>query len=42
MPRTPRIAPGDVVFRVLNRANAQATVFGTDEDYREFEAVLAE
>jgi hypothetical protein len=31
MPRMPRIAPGDVIFHVLNRANAQATIFGTDE-----------
>jgi putative transposase len=42
VPRTARIAPGDVVFHVLNRANARAQIFGSDQDYLAFERILAE
>ena len=42
MPRAARIAPGGMVFHVLNRANAQAQIFSKDEDYAAFERVLCE
>lgn len=42
MPRTARVAPGGVIFHVLNRANARATIFTGDGDYAGFERVLAE
>ena len=42
MPRTARIAPGGMVFHVLNRANARARIFGKDADYAAFERVLCE
>ena len=41
MPRTARIAPGGVVFHVLNRANARATILARDADYAAFEEVMA-
>jgi putative transposase len=42
MPRTARIAPGGIVFHVLNRANARARIFENDGDYLAFENVIAE
>ncbi|MHC4253560.1 MAG: transposase [Planctomycetota bacterium] len=42
MPRSARIAPGGVVFHVLNRAIGRTTVFETDRDYDAFERVMAE
>ena len=42
MPRTARIAPGGVVFHVLNRANARATIFEDDDDLMAFERVETE
>lgn len=33
MPRAARIAPGGMVFHVLNRANAGAEIFRKEEDY---------
>jgi putative transposase len=42
MPRTARIAPGGVVFHVLNRANARSPVFDDDGDYAAFLKALAE
>jgi putative transposase len=42
MPRTARIAPGGIVFHVLNRAVAGAHIFETDGDYAAFVQVLAE
>ena len=42
MPRTARIAPGGMVFHVLNRANARARIFGKDADYAAFEKVMKE
>ncbi len=42
MPRTARIAPGGVVFHVLNRANARATIFEDDDDFMAFERVMAQ
>ncbi len=42
MPRTARIAPGGMVFHVLNRANARARIFGNEADYAAFERVMKE
>jgi len=42
MPRVARIAPGDVIFHVLNRGNARSQIFEKDQDYKAFERVLAE
>jgi len=42
MPRTARIAPGEVMFHVLNRANAGARIFKDDKDYAGFVGLLAE
>ena len=42
MPRTARIAPGGMVFHVLNRANAGARIFGKEADYAAFERVMKE
>jgi len=42
MPRTARIAPGGIVFHVLNRANARARIFAGDADYAAFERVMVE
>ena len=40
MPRCARVAPGGVVYHVLNRAVARATLFNKDGDYAAFERVL--
>src|SRR5687767_6681849 len=40
MPRRPRVAPGGLVYHVLNRANARRQIFFTDADYAAFERVL--
>ena len=40
MPRTARVAPGGIVFHVLNRANARARIFAGDADYAAFERVM--
>ena len=42
MPRINRIDIGDIVYHVINRANARARMFNTDEDYNFFEEVLEE
>jgi putative transposase len=42
MPRSRRIAPGGLVYHVLNRANARRTIFEKSADYRAFENTLAE
>jgi putative transposase len=36
------MAPGGLVYHVLNRANARRRIFEADGDYRAFEATLAE
>jgi putative transposase len=41
MPRTARIAPGGVVFHVLNRGNARNRIFDDDGDYLAFLRVLS-
>ncbi len=40
MPRIQRTDTGNYVYHVLNRANARAQVFDTDEDYACFESIL--
>jgi putative transposase len=42
MPRTPRVAPGGLVFHVLNRANGRLRLFKTPADYLAFEKLLGE
>ena len=42
MPRTARLAIGDTVYHVLNRASGRATIFHNDKDYQHFEALLSE
>lgn len=42
MPRSARIAPGGVVFHVLNRGNARSDIFDDAADYAAFEKTLAE
>jgi REP element-mobilizing transposase RayT len=42
MPRRPRIAPGGLVYHVLNRAVARLALFEKPADYAAFERVLAE
>jgi putative transposase len=42
MPRKPRIAPGGVVYHVLNRAVARLPLFTKDADYEAFERVMAQ
>ena len=41
MGRPLRVAPGDAVYHVLNRANARMTLFEDDGDYLAFQRVLA-
>ncbi len=42
MPTRRRIAVGDMVYHVLNRANARLALFETDGDYLAFEKVMRE
>jgi putative transposase len=42
MARRLRVAPGGVVYHVLNRAVGRATLFDDDGDYAAFEKVLAQ
>ena len=42
MPRRARSIQGDLLYHVLNRANARMTLFEKDEDYAAFERVLDE
>ena len=42
MPRTARIAPGNVVFHVLNRANGRSRIFTKDPDYQAFQHIIGE
>ncbi|MFI5379819.1 MAG: transposase [Tepidisphaerales bacterium] len=42
MPRTPRKAPGDVIYHVLNRGVGRMDLFRHDADYQAFENILAE
>jgi hypothetical protein len=40
MPRGARIAPGEIVYHVLNRANARSELFIRPEDYSAFERIM--
>ena len=40
MPRIARIDIGDSIYHVLNRANARAQIFDTEDDYKQFEHIL--
>lgn len=42
MPRRARSIQGGLVYHILNRANARATIFRKDADYAAFERVLEE
>jgi putative transposase len=42
MPRTARIAPGSLVYHVLNRGVGRNRLFFRDDDYLAFEQILAE
>lgn len=42
MPRTGRVAPGGMVFHVLNRGVGKNQLFFTDQDYLAFERIIAE
>ncbi len=42
MPRMNRVAVGNTVYHVINRANGRATIFHTEDDYRHFESLLEE
>lgn len=42
MPRPPRAAQGNMVYHVINRANALMTIFDKDSDYQAFEKTLVE
>jgi len=42
MARRLRIAPGGIVYHVLNRANARGGIFHDSADYAAFERILAE
>jgi putative transposase len=42
MPRMNRVAVGDTVYHVLNRAHGRVQIFHTDADYLHFESLLLE
>jgi putative transposase len=42
MPRQKRIARGDVIYHVLNRANGKLHIFKKADDFAAFEQILAE
>ncbi|MFI5459873.1 MAG: transposase [Isosphaerales bacterium] len=42
MPRTARVAPGGMIFHVLNRGNARDPIFLENADYDAFEKIMAE
>lgn len=42
MPRPPRIAPGGILYHVLNRANGRVRIFAKPSDFRAFECVMLE
>ena len=41
MPRNARVAPGGLVYHVLNRGHGRRRLFHTGRDYAAFLAVLA-
>jgi len=42
MPRTNRVDIGEMIYHVINRANARMQIFNEDKDYQLFEKVLKE
>jgi putative transposase len=42
MPRRKRIAKGNIVYHVLNRANGRLRIFKKDRDFEAFEQILGE
>ena len=40
MPRRARIAPGEIIYHVLNRANGRSQLFDKPEDYAAFERIM--
>jgi putative transposase len=42
MPRMNRLAIGDTIYHVINRANGRATIFKNEKEYKHFEALLEE
>lgn len=42
MGRPPRLAVGNIVYHVLNRANGRLKIFEQDKDYQAFEKILGE
>ncbi|TSC62863.1 MAG: putative transposase [Parcubacteria group bacterium Gr01-1014_48] len=42
MPRIARVAVGNMLYHVINRANGRAQIFYTDNDYQHFESILAD
>jgi len=42
MPRIARVAVGNTLYHVINRANGRARIFGSDNDYTHFESLLQE
>src|ERR1700733_9331834 len=40
MPRTARIAPGGIVFHVLNRSGGRAKLFNNDDEFAAFDAAI--
>ena len=40
MPRTSRVAPGGMLFHVLNRGVGRMRLFDDDDDYAAFQRVL--
>ena len=40
MPRRARIAPGELIYHILNRANGRAELFSKPEDYYAFERIM--
>lgn len=42
MPRQPRVAPGGIVYHVLNRANGRNLLFEKPQDFEAFERLMLE
>jgi len=42
MPRINRVDAGNVIYHIVNRANARMNIFNTDNDYKLFEKTLKE
>ena len=40
MPRRARIAPGEIIYHALNRANGRSRLFDKPEDFAAFERIM--